>query len=192
MTNHTQKVLFGVSAGNHVYRVRPQKSDSEVGAYSNSVSLTTVADVGFTNMLRIATDANGNPYNGGLGYKENTRISNSDYSEKTATGWDCTGFFPIARGDVVRLYNMEYYDLQGTGGTDKRQGIFGYAADRASCTTTGAATLTSAWNAVMSSEGDVAQFTMVSSWSNDDFLRLTAKNIDAFTIITVNEEAVLN
>lgn len=189
VTNHTQTVLFGVSAGNHTYKVRPQKSDSEVGEYSDGVSLTTVADVGFTNMLRIATDADGNPYNGGVGYVENLRISTNDFTEKSANGWDTTGYFPIERGQVVRLYNMQYYDIYDTGGTSKRQCIFGYSADRKSCTAAGNGELSSTWSPVLNGEGDVTQFTMVGSWSDDDYLRITAKNIDAFSIITVNEEA---
>jgi hypothetical protein len=186
VTNKTQTVLLNVTAGTHTYKVRPQKSDSEVGNYSSGVTLTTVADVGFTNVLRSSTDVDGNPYNGGIGYVEDLRISTSDFAEKSATGWDTTGFFPIARGQVVRLYNMQYYDLYDTGGTSKRQSIFGYSADRKDCTAAGNGELSSAWNVVLNSAGDVVQFTMVSSWSNDDYLRITAKDINAFSIITVN------
>lgn len=185
--DHTQTVLFNVAAGSHSYTVRPQKSDSEVGNHSASVALTTLADVGFTNVLRTAVGSDGTLYNRGLGYKENTRISSSDGTEKTATGWDCTGYIPITRGDVVRLRNMDYYDLDDAGGTTKRNFVCGFAADYTNFTVS-TNPLSDAWSPVLDDDGDLIQFTMVSSWTNDKFIRITGKNIDAFSIITVNEE----
>lgn len=183
-------VISGVSAGTHEYKVRPQKSDTNVGYYSNALSITTVADTGWTNVLRtITVDASGSPYNGGLGYKENTRISTSSgYAEVAAAGWDCTGFIPIARGDVVRLRNVEYYDIDDVGGEDKRNCITGYDASDFTSGETALNPLSDAWQPVLDSDGNLAQFTMVSSWQKDEYIRITGKNIDALSIITINEE----
>ncbi len=197
VTDHTQAVLFNVSAGEHVYSVRPQKSDNEVGTSSDSVTLTTVEDVGFTNMLRIATNEDGSLYNGGYGYKENTRYSSSSGSEVHAEGWDRSGIFPAKAGDVVRFYDMDFLDVDGSGGEWPRNSIEGYNEDYSYITSVTGESLDASgdetWALVRDADRDIIQFTMVSSWNSvadGDIvakLRVNARNIDAFSIITVNE-----
>lgn len=197
VTNHTQTVLFGVAAGSHSYTVCPQKSDSEVGNTTEGFAITTVADVGYTNVLRIATAADGTLYNNGYGYKENTRLSDSnapDIVEKTATGWDVTGYIPVKAGDIVRFYNMDFNDIDGTGGEWNRNFIYGFNADYSyiGCVD-GELMEDDIWGIVRDTDGDMIQFKMVSSWNSVALgasvalLRIPSKNIDAFSIITVNE-----
>ena len=57
------------------------------------------------NLLPTLTDANGSLYNGGKGYKTNTRLSSSGV-EKTQAGIECTGYIPCKLGDVIYLENM--------------------------------------------------------------------------------------
>lgn len=186
-TNNTQIVLFDVSAGNHSYTVQPERN-GELGNMSAAKALATVADVGYTNVLRTCLGTDGLPYNGGYGYKENTRVSNSDGAEKSAAGWDCTGAIPIARGDIVRLRDMAYYDLDGSGGSVDRTCVIGFLSDFSSFTVS-SIPLSDAWNPVHGTDGNLAQFTMVSSWNSGiTSIRITARNIDAFSVITVNEE----
>lgn len=60
-------------------------------------------------MLKVAIDTNGEPYNGGKGYKENVRIGSSG-TESSATGWYVTGFIPANMGDILRFKNCNYFD----------------------------------------------------------------------------------
>ena len=192
-TNHTQAVIFNVAAGNHVYTVRPQKSDSDVGNHSAGKSITTVADVGFTNVIRTSTENGGSTlYNGGYGYKENTRISSSQV-DTAATGWDCTGFFGMKRGDVVRFRNLAFMDMDGTGGSTKRNKFMYYSSDYAyvneSISTNPESPPGSEWSPVYGTDGNIVQLTIPSSVATSVvFARLIASNIDAFSIVTVNEE----
>lgn len=58
---------------------------------------------GYKNWVKYSTESDGvTIYNGGLGYRENYRLS-SDGSEKTGTNGVIAGFIPIKPGDVVRF-----------------------------------------------------------------------------------------
>lgn len=57
------------------------------------------------NYLPSAVDANGQPYNGGQGWKANTKLDISG-AEAAAEGTEVTGYIPMKRGDVLRFENM--------------------------------------------------------------------------------------
>lgn len=59
------------------------------------------APSGVTNLIPWSVDSDGTPYNGGLGYKRDYRISTSSGAESSATGYACTGFIPVKSGDVI-------------------------------------------------------------------------------------------
>lgn len=56
-------------------------------------------------LLTLATEANGSPYNGGQGWKTGYRL-NSSGAEVALYGMEVTGFFPAAYGDKVSLKNI--------------------------------------------------------------------------------------
>lgn len=60
----------------------------------------------YINHLKNAVDASGEPYNGGQGWKADTRL-NSSGVETAATGIEVTGFIPFQKGDVLRFENMK-------------------------------------------------------------------------------------
>ena len=60
---------------------------------------------GYTNQIPLSVNADGSPYNSGMGYKTGTRINSSGVEEK-ANGMCCTGFIPISGSDVVRIKNV--------------------------------------------------------------------------------------
>lgn len=154
-----------------------------------------VDTVTYTNVLTIASDADGSLYNGGKGYKENYRI-NSSHVETAATNWDVTGYIPINEGDVVRMKNVTFYDVNNDGGSSKRTGIYGFHKSYAYVSETSGLSLTtplsSAWNAVTDDNGDVIQFTVTSNWEMSDggFIRICARDINETSIITINEEII--
>lgn len=53
----------------------------------------------------IGTD--GNIYNGGKGYKENTRLSTSSGNESDATGMTVTGYIWVPSGSVIRVKDID-------------------------------------------------------------------------------------
>lgn len=62
------------------------------------------------NYIPVSTDASGAVYNG-TGYKDNVRISTSDYvSESTQSGQFITGFIPVKKTDVIRVSSNTWGD----------------------------------------------------------------------------------
>lgn len=57
------------------------------------------------NQLEMATDALGNPYNGGAGYISGYRL-NSSGTESAASGMYVTGFIPVAKGQTITFVNI--------------------------------------------------------------------------------------
>lgn len=57
----------------------------------------------YTNLLPILTDVDGNLYNDGLGYKDNTLISYSTGNESANTYYYSLGFIPMKGTDVLRM-----------------------------------------------------------------------------------------
>lgn len=144
----------------------------------------------FTNELPISVDANGNVYNG-LGFKENTRL-NSAGAEVTATGWDVTGFIPCKIKDVIRMQDMQFLDIDGTGGAYARDGFYFYDSSFAFVTSSAnfspSSLPSSAWSPVYGDNGDLIQVTVPSSYNaNIAYVRVGAKDITTDSIITINE-----
>lgn len=147
----------------------------------------------FTNVIKTATDTDlTTVYNEGHGYKNDIRFSSSSMSEVAATGWDTTGYFPLKPGDTLRFHNIEYGDLEDVGGDTKRNTVWLFTADLSGCTQT-ASEPSSAWSPVYNEAGDVIQMTVPTSYgSKYAYGRVCAKNLTGASIITVNEEIVLD
>lgn len=136
------------------------------------------------NQIPISTDANGAVYNT-AGYKENTRLSSSGgFTESAYTGVDLTGYIPVKNGDVVRLANMSLaYN------SDTYPGMLYLYNDMstfAGHTTTRKMENAGGWNIQTDGNGNVTEFTM-NFTSNVTHMRLTAADINAESIITVNQ-----
>ena len=58
-----------------------------------------------TNQVPNSKAADGTPYNGGQGYKDNTRLSLST-GESSQNGYTVTGFIPVKVGDTIRFKNV--------------------------------------------------------------------------------------
>lgn len=149
----------------------------------------------FTNQLKKAVDASGNPYNGGAGYKDKTYIKSDCISEATSIYYDCTGFIPAKKGDVIRLKNATLmFTNPSSGGTQSVIALYlsdySYSSNKYFLETT--SSLSSAWSPVINDAGtDYIQFTIPNvSWFSDDisFIRLNGGDFTDESIITVNEE----
>lgn len=151
----------------------------------------------FTNVIKTSTETDlVTPYNEGHGYKNDYRYSSSSMSETGATGWDITGLFPLKIGDTLRFHNVEFMDLDNTGGTNKRNAIWLFSSDLTKCTQTDHYTPDNlpadVWNAEYNDKGDIVKMTVPMSYgATYAYARVVAKNLTGASVITVNEEIVI-
>lgn len=75
--------------------------------YAYRMAGATEEVIAYTNRLPLAVDSDGNAYNGGKGWKADTRL-NSSGAEVSQPGIACTGFIPVKRGDILRFRNFGF------------------------------------------------------------------------------------
>ena len=69
---------------------------------------TTYAEIiTFTNALPLSISSDGSPYNGGQGWKTNTRL-NSSGAEAELTNWEATGFIKISGTSKIYFKNIDW------------------------------------------------------------------------------------
>lgn len=142
----------------------------------------------YTNQIPISTDANGDLFvgsNGEAGYKTGYRLSNSTGNESTLAGYNVTGFIPVKLDDIVYTKgitmenngyaNIVFYDENKT-----------YLSEGGTFTTVIFDTV----------DGDVIYGTLggdklnVLATGRVAYMRMSAKDINADAIITVNEPII--
>lgn len=134
----------------------------------------------YTNQIPISTDANGDPYNNGQGWKTGYRL-NSSGAEVALSGIEVTGFIPFKLGDVLYVKNIV---------DDGSHTMAFYNADYAKIATITFATgLGGSCNGeLMSKEINAYTATEIENAGNNiAFIRVSANEISADSIITVNE-----
>lgn len=155
---------------------------------SRNVAIPDV--VMYTNQIKKSVASDGTPYNGGKGYKENYRL-NSAGAENAYNGRCITGFIPVRTGDVVRFKDLDYMNMSATSddGTIKivvyNEG-FGYVNNAGHSPNN---LPSAAWSPVYREDGNVKQVTIPTAYgSSVRYMRISAKNINDDSVITVNEE----
>lgn len=144
----------------------------------------------YTNQIQISTDADGNPFNGGQGWKTGARLSASSGGETEADGYECTGFIPVTHGDTLRVKNI---DLTAENATN----IIFYDSGKNPIACNGANYGTSLAIFFRTAEADNvyagAISGTVSGWTAPDnvaFIRIGSKSITTDSILTVNQAIV--
>lgn len=145
---------------------------------------------GYTNQIPSSTDTDGSIYNG-IGYAEGTRISASSGSISSNSEVDLTGFIPVAMGDIIRMKNVDFvWDTVGSNG-----GLHYYSADKSTKLISYNISqypsgLDDGLECQYDDAGNLVQFTVTNygGLESPAFLRVCASNIDADSIITVNQE----
>lgn len=146
--------------------------------------------VTYTNQIKKSIGADGSLYNGGKGYKENCRL-NSSGAEASYNGRYVTGFIPVRTGDVIRFKDLDYMNMSATSddGTIKiavYNENFGYI-NNAGHHPNGLPS--AAWSPVYREDGNVKQLTIPTAYGTAvRYMRVSAKNINDASVITVNEE----
>lgn len=148
----------------------------------------------YTNWVKESINSDGTPYvgsNGEDGYKSNYRI-NSSGAEVAKTGYYITGFIPVKVGDIIRFKNLDYMTLNYTAADDGVAKFtffnenFGYLNQMGHNPNS---LPSAAWSAVYREDGNIKQVTLPTAYGSAvRYIRLTAKYIDANSVITVNEE----
>lgn len=152
---------------------------------------------GYTNMLLKAVDTDDTPYNGGQGWKTDTRLSSSGAeSTSSAAGMEVTGFIPFKRGDVIRFSGIT---MNKNSANVSRCYFIQYDSSK----TMLKQWIVSAFNAAISSgyvladsDGNIIQINTGSFpedasypiMDNAAYFRISADEINADSIITINQE----
>ncbi len=135
----------------------------------------------YTNQLFTSTESDGTTiYNNGTGYKTGYRL-NSSNNEYAQTGFCVTGYIPCAPGDIVRLKNISFNANGASIGSVK---IVAYKSDKTVLSSCAVGNMT-AVSGIFDDTGNLTQFTTV---ANCHYFRLSCYDINANSIITVNEE----
>lgn len=172
--------------------------------YAYMMTEVTEEVITYTNRLPLSVDSNGNPYNGGKGWKADTRL-NSSGVEASYTGIECTGFIPVKRGDIIRFKNFgfvpdgEYKSQQYTSIYDSNKTklvsfisnvISGTYPDYGGVERDEAGNMILLKTDAIPIDGSAAQpeHEAFAFPENTAFVRFSAEEITDATIITVNEE----
>lgn len=137
-------------------------------------------DETYTNVLPLALEANGTSVYNGIGYKADTRWSESGQSESTSTGDYLTGYIPVSNGDIIYCKNIDLtYSDDGSGGKVLWSNALGSTSGSAN-----GAILTEYKSATWHADGTIASFVVV----DYSYIRIMCKGITDASIITINEE----
>ena len=68
----------------------------------------------YINQVPLSKEADGTPYNGGLGYRDNTRL-NSSAADVALDGYAVCGYIPANAGDTVRVKGVTWDSSKNTG-----------------------------------------------------------------------------
>lgn len=90
---------------NYVHIMLPEGQVKTITRKSDGVVIWQRSGI---NQVLLSTESDGvTIYNGGLGYKNNTRVR-SGGEETGSPSSACTGFIPVKAGDVIRISGMEF------------------------------------------------------------------------------------
>ena len=121
------------------------------------------------------------------GYLEDTYITSGD--EEYMSGVDLSGYIEVVGGDIIRLKNV---DVSSTStGYDNR--IYCYRSNKTTISNILSITEDDTTHNAVFKDGKLIQFTILESdikeyIGDSGFIRIGAKNIDANSIVTINEE----
>lgn len=158
--------------------------------------LLTAGSGTYVNHLARSTDANGDPYNGGQGWKADTRL-NSSGVETEASGIEVTGFIPFQKGDVLRFENMK---ISGSVLPNTSQYIVFYNSEKTKLkhfythnvhdleSQSGYLLLDSSGYWSSYNTANLAATDTTVDWSDVAFFRISAEEITDASAIIINEE----
>lgn len=140
----------------------------------------------FTNQIPISINSDKTPYNGGQGWKTGYRL-NSSGVEAAATGFNVTGFIPVKVKDVVYFKNINY--TPGVNSSGSYLAVYNKSftkiASVRSDQIADAAYLFRPYTT--DANGNLTSVTLADGSRDYAYLRMSASQLGANSIITVNE-----
>ena len=134
------------------------------------------------NWIPYSTTADGKTiYNGGLGYKNNTRL-NSSAAETGQDGYVTIGYIPAKAGDTVRVKGITWTSTYNTGG-------YFWVFDSSFTRQKSSRPSASSQDIVVTNEGNgVMAFSIQRYATYAAYFRFSAYGVGENLIVTVNEE----
>lgn len=145
------------------------------------------------NQIQTAIDTDGSIFNT-IGFSTTHRLNSSgaavEYTDSYYSGICTTGFIPVVAGDVVRIQGITFNAALTQAGNCY---IWFYDESFNALGSFNALYATEEYHFTLDSEGNVTEFTVLNPWSSFDttsvaYFRMSGYDIDADSIITVNEE----
>lgn len=146
---------------------------------SREVEITNYI-VNYTNVLPLALASDGTSIYNGIGYKADTRWSESGQSESTSVGDYLTGYIPVSKGDIIYCKNIDFqYATDGSKGKVLWVNTLGTSA-----ASSNGEYLTEHNSVTWHADGTIASFVVNGEFS---YIRIQSKGITEASIITINE-----
>ena len=99
-------IILSGELADGTYTIKYEDADGNVTDIG-TLNHTFVPEPTYTNVLPLAINSDKTPYNGGKGWKADTRLgSTGAESTSSATGIEVTGFISVENGDAVYLKNI--------------------------------------------------------------------------------------
>lgn len=186
-----QEILSEIDVGipDYVQAAADAVAEKVLGVTGEAVEVESSG--GYTNKLPLATDSSGDVYNGS-GYKVGYRLNSSGIEKQiTESYYDTslcvTGFIPCIAGDVIRVSGMTIDP------SDIQSGAYNIAVYDSSFNKVAAsnwATVSANSTVELGDNGYIISISLTDTFGVSDikYIRLSAKNITADSIVTVNEE----
>jgi len=140
----------------------------------------------YTNVLPLSTDVNGNPYNGGLGYREGYRYSSSSGGDTAASGRYVTGYIKCKDNDTLYFKNVGMN--KDAGASNGCHAYIFTSLSTTSSNTMDSSAMINYLNAQWDTDGNIVSMTATNtSTGADRWIRFNTTYLGADSIITINE-----
>lgn len=152
---------------------------------TGNIVITAVAEVVASepiNQIPLSTDASGNLYNGGQGWKTGYRLSSSSGSESSQSGIEVTGFIPCKYTDTIYFKNITI-----TSATTETYCFYDSSRTRIAGGTTGGTFGTTSGGVISKTISSIANTQLMDAKDKVAYIRISANAITADSIITINE-----
>lgn len=184
------RIIVSGNLPDGTYAVKYELEDGSTVEIGQLV-LTEAEPEAYTNRIPLSVDVNGNPFNGGQGYKTGARLSMSSGGESTAEGYECTGFIPVTKTDTIRIKGIDVTEENATN-------CVCYDSNKQPVAVNGAqhgTTLHALFVAYGTQNGDVYtsalnKVSFLTFPAEVAFIRIGSKSITADSVLTVNQEIV--
>lgn len=140
----------------------------------------------YTNVIPLSTDVNGDPYNGGLGYREGYRYSSSGGGDVTGSGLYVTGYIKCKDSDTLYFKNV---GMNKDAGISNGCNMYRFSTlSVTSSSSSDASLLTSYHSAQWDDNGDILRANVTDSPTGVDvWLRFNTTYLGPDSVITLNE-----